>query len=94
MSLNRAALVFATALTLAGADKAALSDDVLRDRVMMKLAADSVVKGGGFGVDVKSGVVTLTGKVDTEQGKAKAARLARKVGGIKSVENQLVVVHK
>ena len=71
-----------------------ISDDTLTDKVRMKLAADQVVKGGGLGVDVKGGVVTLTGSLDSEGRKSKAEKLARKVSGVKSVVNQIQVVTK
>jgi osmotically-inducible protein OsmY len=70
------------------------SDDELYDLVRRKLADDVVVKGGALEVDVKAGVVTLRGKVETEQQKSKAEKIARKVSGVKQVDNQLVVVGK
>ena len=53
-----------------------------------------VVKGGAMEVEVKDGVVTLRGKVEYDQQKVKAEKLARKVSGVKQVDNQLVVVGK
>jgi osmotically-inducible protein OsmY len=75
------------------ADKA-VSDDTLTDRVRMKLASDQIVKGGAIGVDIKQGVVTLSGSLDSEKRKDKAEKLARKVSGVKSVVNQIQVVTK
>ena len=94
MSRKRALLPFVFAAVSMGAQKEALTDDMLTDKVKLKLAADTTVKGGALGIDVKNGVVTLTGNVDSEKQKVKAEKLARKVGGIRSVENQLKVVHK
>jgi len=91
-SLSLAGALVPAALLVA-ADKA-ISDDTLTDKVRMKLAADQVVKGGGLGVDVKAGVVTLTGSLDSESRKAKAEKLTRKVQGVKSVVNQIQVVTK
>jgi hyperosmotically inducible periplasmic protein len=71
-----------------------LSDDQLYDMVRRKLADDVVVKGAGLEVEVKDGVVTLKGKVEYPEQKTKAEKLARKVSGVKSVDNQLVVVGK
>jgi osmotically-inducible protein OsmY len=82
-----------SAAVLMAADKA-VSDDTLIDRVRMKLAADQIVKGGAIGVDVKEGVVTLSGTLDSEKKKDKAAKLAKKVSGVKSVVNQIQVVAK
>jgi osmotically-inducible protein OsmY len=67
------------------------SDDRIYDEVRRKLAADSVVKGGGFEVDVKDGVVTLRGKVREEKQKRRAERITKKVKGVKSVVNELRV---
>ena len=71
-----------------------VSDDQLYDMVRRKLADDVVVKGAGLEVEVKDGVVTLKGKVEYPEQKTKAEKLARKVSGVKSVDNQLVVVGK
>ena len=69
-----------------------VSDDLIYDQVRMKLAADSVVKGGALNVDVKTGVVTLSGNVQTDKQKDKAVRIARGVKGVKSVVNNIKVV--
>jgi len=86
-------VVFALAAGVWAADKH-YSDDQLYDLVRRKLADDQVVKGGAMEVEVKDGVVTLKGKVEYQQQKIKAEKLARKVSGVKSVDNQLVVVGK
>ncbi len=78
-------------IALAG-QKAPISDDRIFDQVRMRLTTDPDVKGGADDVAVKDGVVTIKGKVDTERGKSKATKLAKKVKGVKSVENELVVV--
>jgi osmotically-inducible protein OsmY len=57
----------------------------------MKLATDPDVKGGGLDVSVQNGTVVIRGRVDTEKGKKKAEKLAKKVKGVKSVDNELVV---
>jgi osmotically-inducible protein OsmY len=71
-----------------------VSDDQLYDTVRRKLADDQVVKGGAMEVEVKDGVVTLRGKVETDQQKIKAAKIAHKVSGVKQVDNKLEVVGK
>jgi hyperosmotically inducible periplasmic protein len=78
-------------MTLAGDQKAAVSDDRIFDQVRMRLTTDPDVKGGADDVTVKDGVVTIKGRVDTERGKTKATKLAKKVKGVKSVDNQLIV---
>ena len=57
----------------------------------MKLTDDPDVKGGALDVVVKEGVVKITGRVTTEKGKSKATKLAKKVKGVKSVDNELTV---
>ena len=75
---------------LAG-QKTAASDDRITDQVRMRLTTDQDVKGGADDVTVKDGVVTIAGRVDSDRGKSKATKLAKKVKGVKSVDNQLVV---
>jgi hyperosmotically inducible periplasmic protein len=70
------------------------NDDKLYDKVRMKLAENPDVNGGGIDVTVKEGVVTLKGRVMKEKQKIKAGQVARKVKGVKSVDNQLVVETK
>ena len=71
--------------------KATNADDRISDQVRMKLATDPDVKGGALDVTVIHGVVTIKGRVDTEKGKAKAEKLAKKVKGVKQVDNELLV---
>ena len=93
-TFKRALLSFSFAVTLFAAQKTPITDDIINDRVKLKLAQDTVVKGGGLGIDVKNGVVTLTGKVESEKQKQKAERLAKKVEGVKSVDNKIQVAQK
>jgi osmotically-inducible protein OsmY len=72
-------------------DKTAPSDDRIIDQVSMRLAVDPDVKGGALKVSSKDGVVTITGRVDTEKAKRKAEKLAKKVKGVKSVTNDVTV---
>jgi len=72
-------------------EKAAPSDDRITDQVSMRLAVDPDVKGGALKVTSKDGVVTITGRVDTEKAKRKAEKLAKKVKGVKSVTNDVTV---
>lgn len=78
---------------LYASDKTPVSDDSLADKVKLKLAQDTVVKGGGLTIDVKNGVVTLSGKVENSNQKAKAEKLTKKIAGVKGVNNQIVVTH-
>ncbi len=75
-------------------DKPSTNDDRIIDQVRMKLATDADVKGGDLDVQVKDGAVVLKGKVDTDRAKRKAETLAKKVKGVKSVDNELTVGSK
>lgn len=67
------------------------SDDKIYDDVRLRLAGDRDVKGGALEVQVAQGVVTLRGKVRSEKIKEKAARITRKVKGVKKVVNELEI---
>ena len=68
-----------------------ITDDTVRDQVMVKLANDPDVGGMSIDVDVKQGIATLKGKVRSEKQKSKAEKLAKKVKGVAGVTNQLVI---
>jgi hyperosmotically inducible protein len=81
-------------LTFAGvAAKPPVTDDYLSDEIRSKLASDQVVKGGAIEVEVHDGAVTLKGKVEEEKQKDKAEKVAKKVNGVKSVKNEIVLAH-
>lgn len=75
---------------LAASDKQ-ISDDTIHDNVKRRLAYDPDVKGGGLEIAVQNGVVTLSGKLETEKQKQKAEKLAKKVSGVKKVVNQITL---
>jgi osmotically-inducible protein OsmY len=64
-------------------------DAVLRDQVSLALALDPDVRGNAIVVEVKDGAVTLHGRVPNKKAREKATRLAKKIKGVKSVDNQL-----
>jgi hyperosmotically inducible protein len=68
-----------------------ITDDALYNQVRIKLADDPVVKGGALVVDVKQGVVTISGTVELEVQKEKAAKVAKKVKGVKQVINRIEI---
>ena len=86
-------VIFALAAGFLAAQKH-VSDDQIYDNVRRKLADDQVVKGGAMEVEVKDGVVTLRGKVETDQQKTRAAKIAHKIAGVKQIDNKLEVVGK
>ena len=83
----------ALAKPLFAADKKPLTDDYLYDTIRRKLASDQVVKGGALDLDVKEGVVTIKGTVETEHQKDRAEKVVKKITGVKSVVNQIKVAH-
>jgi len=83
------AAMIALMLPLAAQKK--MDDGMLYDQVRMRLANDPDIKGGNLGVDVKDGVVTVTGRVDKERARAKIEKVAKKVKGVSSVVNQVKV---
>ena len=96
--INRARVFFilfsillAPTFPLRAADKP-VSDDLIYDNVKRKLATDPIVKGGALELQVKNGVVTLIGKLDSEKQREKAEKIARKVKGVSAVENKIQVV--
>jgi osmotically-inducible protein OsmY len=82
--------------TAANANRAdsntARSDSWVALKTKLALIANSPTSGYETDVDAKDGVVTLTGKVDTGEVKSEAEQVARKVEGVRSINNQLQVV--
>lgn len=86
-----ASAVMAASLLAPAAFSDQASDNRISDQVRMRLATDADVKGGALDVTVHDGVVVIKGRVDTPKGKRKATKLAKKVKGVKQVENDLAV---
>ena len=84
-------LVFSLVLTPLLAQKKPVTDDIINDQVRVKLASDAEIGGMAIDVDVHQGVVTLKGKVRTDKMRSKAEKVAKKVKGVTSVNNQLAV---
>jgi osmotically-inducible protein OsmY len=83
------ALLLLTSVCLA-ADKP-VTDDAISDFVRLRLASDPDIKGGALQVDVKNGVVTLSGTVDNQRLKDKSTKVAKKVKGVKQVVNNISI---
>ena len=69
----------------------ATADAAITGKVKTKLLADPDVKGLAIDVDTHNGVVTLKGTADKPANKDRAVAIAKDTGGVKSVEDQLVV---
>jgi hypothetical protein len=65
---------------------------VLAGKVKSALGADPVLKMLAIDAGVSDGVVTLYGTADNKKNRDKAARVAAKVPGVKSVKNEMVIV--
>jgi len=75
------------------ADKAgnAIEDGAITAKVKTALLADPDVKGLAIDVDTKNGVVTLKATADKAANRDRAVAIAKDTGGVKSVQDQLVV---
>jgi osmotically-inducible protein OsmY len=73
------------------AEKFPLTDDLLYDRVIRRLANDRDLKTTAIDVEVKDRVVTLRGLVESEKLRQRAETVARKTDGVKKVINELKV---
>jgi len=94
MKFKRAILLAASFLFLGSSAEIAakekvVSDDSVYDHVKRRLANDPDVKGGALEIEVRQGVVTLRGTVDTEKQKQRAEKLTKKVSGVKQVVNEI-----
>jgi hyperosmotically inducible protein len=72
--------------------KTGISDSWLTAKTKIALFGDDRIKGGQVSVETVKGVVSLRGKVDSDDAKAAAASVAQAVDGVKSVRNDLQVV--
>jgi hyperosmotically inducible protein len=72
--------------------KTQVTDSWITSKTKIALFSDDRVKGTQVKVDTMKGVVTLRGKVDSEEAKSAAAEVAKGVDGVKSVKNDLQVV--
>jgi osmotically-inducible protein OsmY len=92
MRLLSLTVVFALLITPLFAQKSGpVTDDTITDQVMVKLANDAELGGIKFDVTVHEGTVTLKGKVRNDKQKTKAEKVTKKVKGVTSVVNQLVI---
>ncbi|MBV9305577.1 MAG: BON domain-containing protein, partial [Acidobacteriaceae bacterium] len=67
------------------------NDDLLKTNIQAKLYADPATKSGHVNVDVKDGVVTLTGDVPSSDVELAAMKIANSTTGVRSVSDQMKV---
>jgi hypothetical protein len=97
--MNRAAMIWLSAglwgvLTVGCSQNNVTSnnnDDSLKTNIQAKLYADPATNGGHVGVDVKDGVVTLTGDVPNSDAELAAMKIANATAGVRSVSDQMKV---
>jgi hyperosmotically inducible protein len=68
-----------------------VDDSVITTKVKAELTADKVVSIFQIGVETYKGVVQLSGFVNTKEQSAQAESIAKKVGGVREVKNNLIV---
>lgn len=85
------ALLLMAALGGLAAEKPPLTDNLLYDRVIRRLANDREVKTTAVEVEVKDRVVTLRGLVESEKMRQRAETVTRKTDGVRKVVNELKV---
>lgn len=72
-----------------------LTDDAaIQTRIKFKLARSDEVKSLRVNVEVKKGVVTLYGRIETPEMRQKAVEIVKSVKGVASVEDRLTVKPK
>ncbi len=69
----------------------AVDDSAITAAVKAKLAAEQAATLTGVNVDTHQGTVSLSGTVESEATKQRAAALAREVEGVREVVNNLQV---
>lgn len=67
----------------------ATTDDRIYDDVRRRLADDPEVKGAAIEVTIANGAITLKGRVHDDKAREKATRIAKRVKGVTTVDNQL-----
>lgn len=68
-----------------------IDDATITTRVKAQLTDDEVVQARDVDVDTLDGVVTLGGRVASEEERARAEEVARSVDGVRDVQNLLEV---
>lgn len=81
----------ATAGETAGGAMQTVDDTWITTKIQSRYFVDDLVKGGDIDVTTESGVVTLSGRVESEDARQRAEALAKQTSGVSRVENQLTV---
>ena len=92
--ITRAMAVAALAVFASAAPALAASDTWIGTKTKIALLTADDVSGSTIDVDVKNGMITLSGKVHSDAEKAKAEQVAKGIDGNSGVKNMLQVVPK
>lgn len=68
-----------------------VDDTVITTKVKTLLAGDDFLKSFKISVETRKGIVQLSGFVASQEAVNKAVHIAKGVGGVKSVQNSLIV---
>lgn len=68
-----------------------MDDVVISSKVKSQLIGNSLIRAGDIDVSSSQGVVTLIGRVGSEEVKSDAERIARATNGVTDVNNELLV---
>ena len=68
-----------------------IDDSTITAKVKAALAKDPTVSAMQVNVETYKGVVQLSGFVKDKDAKSRAAELAKEVGGVRKVENNIVI---
>ncbi len=91
---TQALAIGALALFASAAPALAANDTWIGTKAKIALLTADDVSGTAIDVDVKEGMITLSGKVHTAAEKARAEQVARGIDGATGVKNNLQVVPK
>jgi osmotically-inducible protein OsmY len=68
-----------------------VDDSVITTKVKTLLANDDFLKSFKISVETRKGIVQLSGFVNSQDAASKAGQIAKGVGGVKAVKNDLIV---
>jgi len=86
-----ALLMIVFSISIAACTKRQMDDAMLTAVIKARMTADGRVSPSRVDVDTLNGDVTLRGEVPTQEEKGAAEEVARKVEGVRSVSNQIII---
>src|SRR5262245_51639036 len=86
-----ALLMITFSISIAACTERQVNDAMLTARIKARMTADGRISPSRVDVDTLNGDVTLRGETPTQEEKDAAEEVARKVEGVRSVSNQIIV---